>query len=53
MLIRDAGMELIDLRLFPELRAEHYDDEIHLNAAGRAIFSPRLAREVSRLVPRT
>jgi hypothetical protein len=43
-MIREAGMEFIDMRQVPELRPEHYRDEIHLTHAGAVIYSHHLAR---------
>jgi hypothetical protein len=49
-LIQAAGMTFLDLRHIPELdRQKHYDDDIHLNADGRAVFTHRLGRELARL----
>ncbi len=48
--IRDAGMLYLDLRSVPELdRAAHYADDIHLNEAGRAIYTRRLVAELRAL----
>lgn len=42
-LVRDAGMGWVDLRFVPELRHEHYYDDLHLTPAGAAIYTRRLA----------
>jgi hypothetical protein len=42
-----AGAMLLDLRKLPELdRAKHYDDDIHLNEAGKLIYTRRLIAEL-------
>ncbi len=47
-LIEQAGMKVLDLRVMPELAAPtNYDDEIHLSASGRAIFTKRLAKALA------
>ena len=51
-LIREAGMEFIDMRQVPELRPEHYRDEIHLTPAGAAIYSRRFAQIAGRYTER-
>ncbi|APR84970.1 Hypothetical protein A7982_10319 [Minicystis rosea] len=45
-MIADAGMSYLDLRRMPELTPDCYDDDIHLNEAGRRIYSARFAREL-------
>jgi hypothetical protein len=48
--IQAAGMSYLDLRVVPELDpARHYDDDLHLNAEGRRIYTLRLCDEVRRL----
>lgn len=50
-IIAGAGMLYLDLRKLPELDPKtHYADDIHLNEAGRAIYTRRLAAEVPRLI---
>jgi len=51
-LIEGAGMVLVDLHRMPELRAEHYEDEIHLTPVGRAIYTPRLAEQLASVLRR-
>jgi hypothetical protein len=46
-IIADAGMLFLDLRGLDELRPEHYADNIHLNDAGRLIFTESLARALA------
>lgn len=48
--IAAAGMLFLDLRKVPELDpARHYDDDIHLNEAGRAVYTRRLVSELRQL----
>ncbi|MFT3769751.1 MAG: hypothetical protein QM820_30305 [Minicystis sp.] len=49
-IIADAGMRYLDLRRMPELSPEHYDDDIHLNEAGRRIYTQRFARELAAIL---
>ena len=49
-LIREAGMQFVDLRQVPELTPDMYADDIHLNAIGRPIFSHHLATALSAIV---
>jgi hypothetical protein len=42
-IVRDGGMELLDLRQIDGLGAQHFADFVHLNGAGRAVFSEALA----------
>jgi hypothetical protein len=44
------GQPLIDLRHVPELRPEHYEDDIHLNEKGRPLYTARLAEALRPLV---
>jgi hypothetical protein len=50
-LIEDAGMQLVDLRHSEGLGPQHYEDNIHLNAAGRAIYTESLARALAATTP--
>jgi hypothetical protein len=49
-LIREAGMEFVDLRQMTELAADRYADEIHLNEAGRRVYSRQLGEAVSPMI---
>ena len=51
-IIREAGMEFLDLRQVPELTPEMYADDIHLNEIGRPIYSRYLAKELSSITQR-
>lgn len=42
-MIRDAGVPFLDLRKVEGLGPEKYEDDIHLNAEGRAIYTRKLA----------
>jgi hypothetical protein len=48
--IRDAGMDLVDLRTGEGLSLDHYADDVHLNEAGQAIYTRSLARAVRPVV---
>ncbi len=48
--IAEAGMRLVDLRRIG-LHADHYRDRIHVNDAGRAIFTARLGDALAALPP--
>ncbi len=41
--IQQAGMDLIDARFDTGLQESDFDDELHLNEAGREIYSRKLA----------
>jgi hypothetical protein len=45
-LIRQAGMDFVDLRHLPSLPSSYYVDDIHLNEEGKAIYSRILAEAV-------
>lgn len=49
-LLGDAGTPYFDLRRLPELRPEHYADEVHLNESGKPLYSRRLAQALATLV---
>jgi hypothetical protein len=42
-----AGATLVDCRAVPGLGQERYEDSMHMNAAGAAIFSEALARQLA------
>jgi hypothetical protein len=46
-IIADAGMLHLDLRNMDELGADKYEDNVHLNAAGKPIYTQRLAHEIA------
>jgi hypothetical protein len=46
-MMAESGARLVDLRRTPELMPEMYDTRTHLNAAGRELFTRRLARALS------
>jgi hypothetical protein len=48
--IEAAGMTFLDLREVPGLDpTRHYDDDVHLNAEGRRLYTLHLAGELARL----
>ncbi len=49
-LIRDAGMELLDLRNVPGLHVEHYEDDYHLTPAGAAIYTRHFTKALAPIV---
>jgi hypothetical protein len=48
-IIADAGMLHLDLRDMDVLGADKYEDNVHLNEAGRQIYSRRLSREIAKV----
>lgn len=49
-LIRRAGIPLIDLRILEGIRPSMYEDDIHMDAAGRGLYSRRLAERLEPLL---
>lgn len=50
-IIADAGMLHLDLREIEDLGADKYEDNVHLNEAGRSIYTQRLAQEIAKVWP--
>jgi hypothetical protein len=50
-ILDDAGMRLVDLRHVAGLGPQHYEDFVHLNPTGQALFTRALARALDGIVP--